>query len=99
MLGTLLLFLSVMHNTLHGVGEHCETVHKFFVRVLHSSRVILVMQIIQTCSVALEFEVLFILVTVAVSVLCYNCSLWYKVQFPKLLYTFIVSSCVVGCVV
>ena len=48
----------------------------------------------------LEFEVLFILVTVAVSVLCYKCSRWYKVQFPKLLYTsFIVSSCVVGCVV
>ena len=50
------------------------------------------------CSVVLEFEVLFILVTVAVSVLCYKCSLWYKVQFPRLLYTsFIVSSCVVGC--
>ena len=51
------------------------------------------------CSVVLEVEVLFISVTVAVSVLCYKCSLCYKVQFPKLLYTsFIVSGCVVGCV-
>ena len=51
------------------------------------------------CSVVLEFEVLFILVTVAVSVLCYKCSLWYKVQFPKFLYTsFVVSGYIVGCV-
>ena len=38
-----LLFLSVMHNTLCCVGEHCEMVCEFFVRVLCSSRVILVM--------------------------------------------------------
>ena len=49
------------------------------------------------CSVALKVEVLFISVTIAVSALCCNCSLWYKMQFPKLLYTsFIVSGCVVG---
>ena len=24
----------VVHNVLHGVGEHCEMVHEFFVRVL-----------------------------------------------------------------
>ena len=93
-----------MHNVLRSVGECCEMVREFFVRVLCSSRFIFVfrrncnfMQIIQTCSVVLEVEVLFISVTIAVSVLCYNCSLCYKVQFPKLLYTsFMVSGCVVG---
>ena len=50
------------------------------------------------CSNALKVEVLFISVTVVVSVLCYNCSLRYKVQFPKLLYTsVIVSGSIVGC--
>ena len=37
-----LLFLSVMHNTLCGVGERYKMVCEFFVRVLHSSRVIFV---------------------------------------------------------
>ena len=47
----------------------------------------------------LEVEILFISVTVAVSVLCFKYSLCYKVQFPRLLYTsLIVSGCVVGCV-
>ena len=30
----------VVHNALRGVGERCERVHEFFVRVLHSSRVL-----------------------------------------------------------
>ena len=34
-----LLFISGMHNALRSVGEHCEMVCEFFVRVLHSSRV------------------------------------------------------------
>ena len=34
-----LLFLLVMHNALRSVGECCETVCEFFVRVLRSSRV------------------------------------------------------------
>ena len=32
----------VVHNTLRSVGECCEMVREFFVRVLHSSRVIFV---------------------------------------------------------
>ena len=30
----------VVHNVLYGVGECCETVHKFFVRVLCSTGVL-----------------------------------------------------------
>ena len=30
----------VVHTVLRGVGEHCEMVHEFFVRVLHSTGVL-----------------------------------------------------------
>ena len=30
----------VVHNALRGVGEHCETVREFFVRVLRSTGVL-----------------------------------------------------------
>ena len=60
----------VVHNALHGVGEHCEMVHEFFVRVLHSTGVLRISH--TNVKVALGSQSPFILVLVAVTVLCYK---------------------------
>ena len=60
----------VVHNALCGVGERCEMVHKFFVRVLHSTGVIRINH--TNVKVALGSRSPFILVLVAVTVLCYK---------------------------
>ena len=60
----------VVHNALHGVGEHCETVREFFVRVLHSTGVLRISH--TNVKVALGSQSPFILVLVAVTVLCYK---------------------------
>ena len=68
----------VMHNALRGVGEHCEMVHDFFVRVLCSTGVIHINH--TNVKVALGSQSPFILVLVAVTVL------WYKLHLNKLRY-------------
>ena len=60
----------VAHNVLRGVGEHCETVHEFFVRVLCSTEVLRISH--TNVKVALGSRSPFILVLVAVTVLCYK---------------------------
>ena len=60
----------VVLNALCGVGEHCETVHEFFVRVLHSTGVLRISH--ANVKVALGSQSPFILFLVAVTVLCYK---------------------------
>ena len=60
----------VVHNALHGVGECCETVREFSVRVLCSTGVLRISH--TNVKVALESQSPFILVLVAVTVLCYK---------------------------
>ena len=60
----------VVHNALCGVGEHCEMVREFFVRVLHSTGVLHISH--TNVKVALGSQSPFILVLVAVTVLCYK---------------------------
>ena len=51
-------------------GEHCETVHEFFVRVLHPTGVLCSSQ--TNVKVALGSRSPFILVLVEVTVICYK---------------------------
>ena len=60
----------VVHNVLHGVGEHCEMVREFFVRVLCSIGVLHISH--TNVKVGLGSRSPFILVPVAVTVLCYK---------------------------
>ena len=60
----------VVHNALCGVGECCEMVHKFFVRVLRSIGVLRISH--TNVKVALGSRSPFILVLVAVTVLSYK---------------------------
>ena len=60
----------VVHNALCGVGEHCEMVREFFVRVLCSTGVLHISH--TNVKVALGSQSPFILVLVAVTVLCYK---------------------------
>ena len=59
-----------VHNGLCSVGEHCEMVRKFFVRVLCSTGVLRISH--TNVKVALGSQSHFILVLVAVTVLCYK---------------------------
>ena len=77
----------VVHNALHGVGECCEVVHEFFVRVLHSTGVLCSSN--TNVKVALGSRSPFILVLVAVTVL------YYKLPLNKLQY--IIQSFLVVC--
>ena len=60
----------VVHNALCGVGERCEMVCEFFVRVLRSTGVLRISH--TNVKVALGSQSPFILVLVAVTVLCYK---------------------------
>ena len=77
----------VVHNVLHSVGERCEMVHEFFVRVLRSTGVLHISH--TNVKVALGSRSPFILVLVAVTVLCY------KLHLNKLQY--IIQSFLVVC--
>ena len=59
-----------VYNVLHGVGECCEMVCKFFVRVLRSTGVLRISH--TNVNIALGSQSPFILVLVAVAVLCYK---------------------------
>ena len=60
----------VVHNALCSVGERCEMVREFFVRVLHSTGVLCISH--ANVKVALGSRSPFILFLVAVTVLCYK---------------------------
>ena len=60
----------VVHNALRSVGERCEMVREFFVRVLRSTGVLCISH--TNVKVALRNRSPFILVLVAVTVLCYK---------------------------
>ena len=60
----------VVHNALRGVGECSEMVREFFVRVLHSTGIICINH--TNVKVALGSQSPFILVLVAVTILCYK---------------------------
>ena len=77
----------VVHNALHGVGEHCEMVHEFFVRVLRSTGLLHISH--TNMKVALGSQSPFILVLDAVTVLCY------KLHLDKLQY--VIQSFLVVC--
>ena len=73
----------VVHNALRSVGDHCEMACKFFVRVLRSTGVLHISH--TNVKVALGSRSPFILVLVAVTVLCYKlhlnkCDVSYKVS-------------------
>ena len=88
-----LVFPLIMHGSFHWFsgflscpkcvlvgGNCCERLREIFVRVLHSSRVNLIMQIIQTCSVVSKTKS-FYLFLLHSSILSYKSSIGNKVQF------------------